>query len=88
MRQIEEKKIKIFVQTQTGKILNFEVEACVTIANMKNKIANTQGIPSEIQNLAFEGTTLVDECTLLDYDIQEGLYFAVLKHFKITNNCN
>ena len=44
-----------------------EVELSDTIENIKHKIQDREGIPSDIQKLTFRGRPLKDVCTLSDY---------------------
>ena len=65
-------KMKIFVETFTGKSITLDVEPSKTIETIKTIIQDKEGIPSDYQYLTFANKSLKNDYTLSDYSIKRN----------------
>ena len=63
--------MQIFVKTPTGKHITLEAEPTDRVEDVKQKVQDKEGIPTEMQTLKFQGKILEDGNTLQDYSIQK-----------------
>ena len=61
--------MQIFVKTLTGKTMTIEVDPKDTIKDLKSKIMDREGIPSDQMRLVFAGKSLEDERAISDYNV-------------------
>ena len=68
----ENKKIQIFISTETGKTIDLDVNPSDSVRSVKYKIYDKEDIPLLFQQiLIFEGKELEDNKTLKEYNIRD-----------------
>jgi len=70
----------VFVKTLIGNTFSITFDTSMTVDTLKDRIAETEGIPKESQRLIFAGRALEDSNTLSDYKIMnESVIHLVLR---------
>ena len=59
--------MQIFVKTLAGKVITLRVDRYDTVENIKFKIQEIEGVPSDQQKLVFDEKQLEDGYRLIDY---------------------
>ncbi|KAI8826380.1 ubiquitin-related domain-containing protein [Chytriomyces cf. hyalinus JEL632] len=62
----------IKVKTLTGKEIEIDIESNDTVARIKERVEEKEGIPPAQQRLIFGGKQMNDEKTATDYSIEGG----------------
>jgi len=68
----EQRDYVIKIKTLSGIVTGLTVRADDTIASIKERVEESQGIPHDQQRLIFRGRTIADDRTCRFYDITEG----------------
>ncbi|POG78761.1 hypothetical protein GLOIN_2v1836722 [Rhizophagus irregularis DAOM 181602=DAOM 197198] len=70
--KMNQKLAEVFIKTLSDKTIKVEIDLNETIDQLKAKIQDRLGIPSDQQRLIFAGKGLEDGATLVDCDIKTG----------------
>ncbi len=62
--------MQLFIKTLSNKTLTLDMQPTDTIHDLKARIADKEGIPSDQQRLVYSGKELENSRTLYDYNIQ------------------
>lgn len=65
-------KMQIKVKTLTGKEIPIDIEPDDTVARIKERLEEKQGIPPEQQRLIFQGKQMKDDATAKSFNIIGG----------------
>ena len=66
------------MKTLDGKTLTVDAEEEDTIEDIKQRIMEKEGVPTDQQRLIFGGKQLEGQKTLADYDVQEDSTFHMV----------
>ena len=88
LRLILRLRMQIFVKTLTGLNINLYAHSTDTVANLKSKIENKEGIPTNQQRLFFGKKQLEDHYSLYDYDIQNTFLLQLVLRVRSKTNDN
>ena len=88
LRLILRVSMKIFVKTLTGLTITLNAQSMDTIANLKSKIEEKEGIPINQQRLFFGKKQLEDQQTLNDYDIESTFLLQLVLRVRGKANYN
>eukprot|EP00617_Octactis_speculum_P004996 CAMPEP_0185791254 /NCGR_PEP_ID=MMETSP1174-20130828/158269_1 /TAXON_ID=35687 /ORGANISM="Dictyocha speculum, Strain CCMP1381" /LENGTH=123 /DNA_ID=CAMNT_0028486179 /DNA_START=431 /DNA_END=802 /DNA_ORIENTATION=- len=70
--------MQLFVKTLDGKTVTVDAEEEDTIEDIKNRIMEKEGVPTDQQRLIFGGKQLEGQKTLADYDVKEDSTFHMV----------
>ncbi|QRV96133.1 ubiquitin family protein [Ceratobasidium sp. AG-Ba] len=68
---LQQSTMKVYIRTITSQVYSIDIEPYDTIGDLKSKIEEKDGIPTDQQRLVFAGKMLEDKNTLNHYDIQK-----------------
>lgn len=62
--------MQIFIKTLQGKSITMDVDENMKVSDLKQKISEKEGVPTDQQRLVFHGKQLEDDNLLKDYDVR------------------
>ena len=82
--------MQVFVKTLTGKTITVECESNNTVADLKAKIQDKEGIPPDQQRLIGGGRQMQDELKLVEYDLSDRVHLVLRlrDRMQVVNNPN
>ena len=72
----------LHVEMLTGETMSLPTAFSSTVDNVKTEIQNQTGIPSNLQQLRFNGRKLEDSYTLSDYELKYDSCLLVLMRYQ------
>jgi ubiquitin-large subunit ribosomal protein L40e len=78
LRELGPGSMRIYIQTLKGELLPLYVDPADTIADVKQRVYQSENVPADQQRLFFRGAQLEDNRTVAHYGIRKGDKVALL----------